>query len=61
MDNRTVIAVVLSFLIIVGYQFLFPAQQPNTPEQKPALEKKIDAAPPAAPAKPVAETLAADE
>ena len=61
MDNRTVIAVVLSFLIIVGYQFLFPAQQPNTPEQKPGLEKKIDAAPPAVPAKPVIETAAADE
>ncbi len=61
MDNRTVIAVVLSFLIIVGYQFLFPSQQPIVPEPKPALEKKNDAAPVAAPAQPVAETITADE
>ncbi len=61
MDNRTVIAVVLSFLIIVGYQFLFPSQQPSTPVQKPALQEKTDTAPPPAPAKPLAETIGADE
>jgi len=61
MDNRTVIAVVLSFLIIVGYQFLFPAQQPEVPEQKqPAQQQAPEAAPVAAP-KPLSETVAADE
>jgi len=60
MDNRTVIAVVLSFLIIVGYQFLFPAQQPNVPEQKQAVQKQAEETPPAAAAKPVVETTAAD-
>ncbi|NJD56837.1 MAG: membrane protein insertase YidC [Nitrospirae bacterium] len=61
MDNRTVIAVVLSFLIIVGYQFLFPAPQTPAPEQKQAVQKKAEETPPAAAPGPVAETVAADE
>ncbi len=61
MDKRTVIAVVLSFLVIVGYQFLFSTRQPHSPEQKPVPQKTIDTAPPAAPARPVAETVAAEE
>ena len=61
MDNRTVIAVVLSFLVIVAYQFLFPSQPPKVPEQKQAVPHQATEAPAAAPAKPVAETAAADE
>jgi len=62
MDNRTVIAVVLSFLIIVAYQFLFPAPQTPVPEQKQPVQKKAEETQTAAAApKPVAESVAADE
>jgi YidC/Oxa1 family membrane protein insertase len=62
MDNKTVIAVVLSFLVIVAYQFLLPAPPEQTiPEQKRAVPQQAPETQPAAAATPVAETVAADE
>jgi YidC/Oxa1 family membrane protein insertase len=61
MDNKTIIAVILSFLVIVAYQFLFPAQSPQVAEQqKPGAGQKEERAQPSAPT-PVAETAAAEE
>ena len=60
MDNRTIIAVVLSFLIIVGYQFLFPSEPQKAPEQKPAVQKQAEEVKETT-AKPVAESVAAEE
>jgi len=67
MDKRTVIAVVLSFLVIVGYQFLFPGEPQKAPVQKPAEQQTAPDAAKKEPAqkteapKPVAETVVADE
>ncbi|MBI5846859.1 MAG: membrane protein insertase YidC [Nitrospirae bacterium] len=65
MDNKTIIAVVLSFLVIVGSQYLFPGEPQKAPEQKPAEQQPApaikDPAQKAAPPKTVAETIAADE
>ncbi|MBI5632971.1 MAG: membrane protein insertase YidC [Nitrospirae bacterium] len=67
MDNKTIIAVVLSFLVIVGYQLLFPGEPQKAPvkqpaEQQPAPEAtKKDQAQKAEAPKPVAETVVADE
>ncbi|MDP2158455.1 MAG: membrane protein insertase YidC, partial [Nitrospirota bacterium] len=66
MDNKTVIAVVLSFLVIVGFQFLFPGEPQKAPVQKPVEQQATEAAPKEVtqktePLKPVAETVVADE
>ena len=66
MDNKTVIAVVLSFLVIVGWQFIFPGEPQKASVQKPAEQQTTEAAPKEvmqkteAP-KAVAETVVADE
>jgi YidC/Oxa1 family membrane protein insertase len=61
MDNRVVIAVVLSFLILVASQYLFPTEPQKAPEQ-PAVQRQAEEATPAAQAvKPVAEVHAAEE
>ncbi|MEW6107943.1 MAG: membrane protein insertase YidC [Nitrospirota bacterium] len=60
MDNRTLLAVILSIFVIIGYQYFFSAQQPQVKEEKPPVEKKEETARPlAAPA--VAETAPAEE
>lgn len=67
MDNRTVIAVVLSFLVIVGSQYLFPGEPQKAPLQKPAEQvpatepAKKDAQQKTEAPRAVAETVAADE
>ena len=67
MDNKTVIAVVLSFLVIVGWQIMFPGEPQKAPlqksaEQLPAQEAaKKDPVPQAEAPKPLSETLAAEE
>jgi len=67
MDNKTVIAVVLSFLVIVGWQFFFPGEPQKAPVQKPAEQQateavnKVDVAQKTETPKPVAETFVADE
>jgi YidC/Oxa1 family membrane protein insertase len=67
MDNRTVIAVVLSFLVIVGFQFLFPGEPQKAPVQKPAEQQPVQEAAKKDPVqqveapKAIAETVVADE
>ncbi|MBI5076686.1 MAG: membrane protein insertase YidC [Nitrospirae bacterium] len=67
MDNRTVIAVVLSFLVIVGSQYLFPGESQKAPVQKPAEQQpapeaaKKDPTQKAEAPKAIAETVVADE
>jgi YidC/Oxa1 family membrane protein insertase len=67
MDNKTVIAVVLSFLVIVGWQFIFPGEPQKAPVQKPAEQQsapeaaKKDPDQKAEAPKAVAETVVADE
>ncbi len=67
MDKRTVIAVVLSFLVIVGWQFLFPGEPQKAPLPKPAEQQtapeaaKKELAPKTEVPKPVADIVAAEE
>ena len=63
MDNRTIIAIVLSILVIIGYQYVFVPQTPQEPQvagQKAKEEGKAESVRPAA-VPVVAETPAADE
>ncbi|TAN41890.1 MAG: membrane protein insertase YidC [Nitrospirae bacterium] len=50
MDNRTLIAIVLSIAVILGFQFLMPAPTPVAPPSPPVADKA--ALPKEAPAKP---------
>lgn len=67
MDNKTIIAVVLSFLVIVGSQYLFPGEPQKAPVEKPVEQgqatepAKKDPAQKAEVPKAVAETVVADE
>jgi hypothetical protein len=58
MDNkRVIIALVLSFAVLFGWQYMFPPPKPTTPP--PAAEQKQEAAPAPAqqiPPAPVAST-----
>lgn len=42
MDNKTVLAIILSIAVLVGYQFLFPPPQPEVKPPQPTAEKKIE-------------------
>jgi len=46
MDNKTLLAVVLSIFVIIGYQFLVGNQQTPPAEKTPAAEKKQEPAKP---------------
>ncbi len=59
MDTKTVIAVVLSFLVIVASQYLLPSEPQKAPEQMPAGQKQPAASQPDQ-TMPVAETVAAE-
>jgi YidC/Oxa1 family membrane protein insertase len=44
MDNKTLLAIILSIAVIIGYQFLFPPpQQPVVKPPQPVVEKKTEA------------------
>ena len=42
MDNKTVLAIILSIAVLVGYQLLFPPPQPEVKPPQPVVEKKIE-------------------
>jgi YidC/Oxa1 family membrane protein insertase len=42
MDNKTVLAIILSIAVIIGYQLLFPPQQPELKPQQSVTEKKAE-------------------
>ncbi|PKL52475.1 MAG: preprotein translocase YidC [Nitrospira bacterium HGW-Nitrospira-1] len=43
MDNKTLLAIILSIAVIIGYQFLFPPpQQPVVKPPQPVTEKKVE-------------------
>lgn len=47
MDNKTLLAIILSIFIIIGWQFLFPAQQtqpPQVTQGEPVTEKQQETA-----------------
>ncbi len=44
MDNKTVMAVVLSFLVIVAWQFMFPVEPPPPAVQRPAEQQAAETA-----------------
>lgn len=52
MDNKTLLAIVLSLAVIIGYQFLFPQQPPQVKPQ-PVVEKKTEEPAPSPIAVPV--------
>lgn len=43
MDNKTVLAIILSITVIIGFQFLFPQQPPEVKPPQPLVEKKVEA------------------
>src|SRR5512146_3223598 len=45
MERRVLIAVILSFLVLYGYQALFPPPPDQTGQQKPAQASKTATAP----------------
>ncbi len=47
MDNKTLLAIILSIAVIIGYQFLFPPQQPEVKPPQPVAEKTAEAPEPA--------------
>ncbi len=60
MDNKTLLAIVLSIMVILGFQYFFAPKQPQVAPQKQAVATKEEAAKPAAvPAAP--ETPATEE
>jgi YidC/Oxa1 family membrane protein insertase len=59
MENRTLIAIVLSVFVLIASQYLLSKQEPPVRQAKPSVEKKEEAAKPAVPV--VAETPSADE
>ena len=44
MDRNTILAIILSITVLIGYQFLFPPppQQPEVKPPQPATEKKVE-------------------
>ena len=42
MDNKTLLAIILSIAVIIGYQFLFPQQQPEVRPVQPVAEEKAE-------------------
>ncbi len=50
MDNRALLAIVLSAIVLVGYQFLFAPQQPHPPKPQAAVAKKAEEAAQSVPA-----------
>ncbi len=63
MDNRTLIAIILSILVIIGYQYFFTPQAPQTPpatEQKTVEDGNTESVKPAA-SPVVSETKVFDE
>ncbi len=62
MENRTVLAIVLSVLVIIASQYFLAKQEPPARQPRPPAEKKEEAAKQAAPSAPlVAETSPAEE
>jgi len=57
-EKRTLIAIILSIVILVGYQFLFPPEQPKPPAVQQAKEEKQETKPLEA-AKPVSVPVSA--
>ena len=53
MDNKTLLAIILSISVIIGYQFLFPQQPPQVKPLHPAVEKNAEAPVPIAVPVPV--------
>lgn len=43
MDNKTLLAIILSIAVIIGYQFLFPQPPPEVKPPQPVVEKKVEA------------------
>ncbi len=47
MDNKSLLAIILSIAVIIGYQFLFPPQQPEIKPQPPVADIMAEAPAPA--------------
>jgi YidC/Oxa1 family membrane protein insertase len=45
MERRVLLAVILSFIVLYGFQFLFPSSTPESTPQKPPEARKIATAP----------------
>ena len=62
MDNKTLLAIILSIGVIIGYQFLFPQPPPQVKPPQPVVEQKAEAPAPAAlPVIPVTASAAEKE
>jgi YidC/Oxa1 family membrane protein insertase len=64
MDKNTLLAIILSIAVIIGYQFLFPPPPPQVKPPQPAVEKNSETpvpAPMAVPVTPAATTATEKE